>query len=82
MTTIKQINPVLSFTPLNPHNEELTIEKFKQLSGLHQLEDKQVQDMILSIKALARIVIDFQIGSEPVKEIEPDVNHEQFKQAA
>lgn len=44
------------FKYLNPHFEELKIEKFKMLTGKNDLSEDEITNMIASIETLAAIL--------------------------
>lgn len=43
---------------INPKKEPLTIEKFKELLGLHGLSDEEAEGMVESIHKFAKILYD------------------------
>ena len=58
---IKKQEPIITpdYRILNPEKKSLTIEKFRELSGLHELPDEQAEEMVNSIHLLAKILYGF-----------------------
>jgi len=44
---------------LNPERKPLTIQKYRELSGLHDLSDEEAEKAVESIRLLAKILFEF-----------------------
>ncbi len=63
-------------TFINRKKESLTIEKLKEFKGMEQLNDTDAEEMILKIKTLSGLLIEF------LNDENKTSNIDQLKQAA
>ena len=72
-------NETENFIRINPKKEPLTIEKLKELTGWDHLTDEQATEVIFSVKALVRLIMELQKDQET-----KDINETEYnlKQAA
>jgi len=56
-----------NYVPCNPRKEPLTPEKLKTFAGLENLSDTEAQDMVLSIRELARLLFEYTSGQYPIE---------------
>jgi hypothetical protein len=52
------------FKKLNPDNEDLTVEKLRELSNQPDLPEEEAKELILNIKRLVNIIIQHQIKKD------------------
>ena len=52
---------------INPKKEDLTIEKFKELTGQPDMSDAEAQESVWQIGALSRILLDFAMQEDEKK---------------
>lgn len=67
-----------NFISVNPKKEPLTIEKLKELTGWDHLTDEEATEVIFSVKAFVRILMETQTGRD-IRNNETEYN---LKQAA